>query len=397
MHTYHFNSAKNTPLAFSKKVYQSIMHDDNSHYQMQKVATDKMPDWIKKPSWFHAINFGDGLVTSGRFAKDIPPNYTLYGVLEFIKDIDLTGMHCLDIGTMDGITAFTLKQQGAEKVIATDMEKRQNFVAGQKQLGLEIDYYPNKRIDDIAELLKTNYDDNKLDLIVNAGILYHVFEPLTTLINCREMLKTNGLLILETMYMFDEHRPVMLFNPSDNTSRGNRHANTFWRASKTSIEGMLNMAGFNVIATRAVNGRLTLLAQACPPDKVKTHYPKVKKVIGSYMRYKNYGESIDYNQMKVDKKDISKIAYKGKKTDAFIFRSIYHTELPLQPEFTTSLANRLKLLREDTLFCQRTWLAQTRADWLDNQRKKQVLDTAIDTVLMKVKKEIDNYYARKGE
>jgi ribosomal protein L11 methylase PrmA len=69
--------------------------------------------WIAEHKWFHSIDFGDGNISEGRFPTGTPPNYTLFGVFEFLKDIDLRGMQCLDIGTMDGITAFTLKRRGA--------------------------------------------------------------------------------------------------------------------------------------------------------------------------------------------------------------------------------------------------------------------------------------------
>ena len=109
--------------------------------------------WVKNHKWFHSINFGDGIISNGRFSEVTPPNYTLFGVYEFLKNINVNGMNCLDIGTMDGITAFTLKHLGANSVIATDMSERETFLKGRDLLGYDIDYRTPVRIDSLPEVL----------------------------------------------------------------------------------------------------------------------------------------------------------------------------------------------------------------------------------------------------
>ena len=299
------------------------------------------------------------MVSNGRFSKGTPPNYTLYGVYELLKDIDLNGMDCLDIGTMDGITAFTLKQRGAGRVVATDMAERDTFLKGRDQLGLDIEYHTPVRMDGIKSLLGSG----KLDLVVNAGVLYHVFDPLENLTASRELLKPGGLLILETFYMFDEHRPVMLFNPCDNSKRGSHHANTFWRGGKTAIEGMLEVAGFKVLTSVSVNGRFTVLAQACKPSEINSSFPKIKNIHKTYMNYKNYGERIDYNAM--EREDThSGITYKGVKKDRFIFRSLYQSDMPFQPEWRPDSSVKVRSFLNDFKFWAGTRYARVRASLL---------------------------------
>lgn len=301
--------------------------------------------WIKEHKWFHSINFGNGNISNGRFSKGTPPNYTLFGVYEFLEDINLKDMKCLDIGTMDGITAFTLKNRGAKTVIATDMAPRETFLKGRDLLGYEIDYKTPVRIDALPNILGTQ----KLDLIVNAGILYHVFDPLESLSICREIIKNDGLLILETQYLFDERRPVMIFNPCDDSRRGNGHANTFWRAGKKAIEGMVEVAGFKVLATKAVNGRFTLLAQACKPCEINSKHKKIRNIHATYMNYKNYGERVDYDNLE-STDETSKIKYHGKNGDSFIFRSLYNTKMPFQPTWNPKLPIKIKSFINDSKF-----------------------------------------------
>jgi hypothetical protein len=235
-------------------------------------------------------------------------------------------------------------------VIATDMAERGSFKKGLELLDYDIDYKTPIRIDALPDII----GENKLDLIVNAGILYHVFDPLESLSICRELIKTNGLLVLETQYLYDQHKPIMLFNPCDDSRRGNPHPNTFWRASKKTIEGMLEVTGFRVLGTKAINGRLTVLAQACNPDDINSKHPKIKNIHKNYMKYNEYGERVDYDSLKNSEKS-SSIKYSGANDDQFIFRSLYTSDMPFQPSWEPGFLIKLKSLLNDTRF----WIGTT--------------------------------------
>ena len=301
--------------------------------------------WVDGKKWFHAIDFGNGVSSAGRFSEDVPPNYTLYGVFDFLKDIRLDGMSCLDIGTMDGLTAFILKSRGAETVTATDMAETETFAMGRELLGLDIDYRTPYRIDQLPEL----FDVKRFDLVVNAGILYHVFDPLQSLIDCRLLLKSNGLMILETQYAFDERGPVMIFNPGDETGRSNPHANTFWKPSRKTVEAMAELAGFEILGTRAINGRLTLLCRATQPSSLRTHRKAVKHIHRTYMKYRNYGEKVDFGALDRPGTE-SRIAYSGEPGGAFIFRSRFTSTLPFQPCWNPDARTRRKAFVTDLRF-----------------------------------------------
>lgn len=90
--------------------------------------------------WFHAINFGD-YVSPGRFTPDKTPNSTLLPVFSFLKNIFVANTTCLDIGTADGLTAFTLKDLGARHVIATDGRPQGGFEIASNLLDMDIEYY----------------------------------------------------------------------------------------------------------------------------------------------------------------------------------------------------------------------------------------------------------------
>lgn len=159
---------------------------------------------------------------------------------------------------MDGITAFILKVLGAEEVVATDMYPRETFVLSRDILNLDIDYKAPVSLQEMPGI----FNELRFDLVVMAGVLYHVLYPLNVLCICRELLKNNGLLLLETFYLYSESRLLMLFNPKDQSKRSIERANVFWRPSRTSIEGMLEIAGFKLIASVAFNARITFIGRA---------------------------------------------------------------------------------------------------------------------------------------
>lgn len=322
------------------------------------MTKDEQARHIREGKWFHSIDLGDGRVTPGRFDPQRPQNYTLYGVLRFLEQIDLGGMRCLDIGTMDGLAAFVLAQGGAAQVVATDMARRNTFLAARSTLGLEqIEYVVPARMD----TLEARCGKAPFDLIVCAGVLYHVFEPLTALVICRERLKLDGLLLLETQYRKAEPRAVMAFSPADRRF-GSEHANTFFQPSYDALAGMLEVAGFEVVASIAVGSRVTVLARAARPGEISSPRPMIAKIHRTYGAYRNYGERIDYAALSAQN-DRSSIRWTGRPgTDAVIHASRFRTRFALQPVFRAGRLRRLKLLLLEWRTQWRTSIARRR--WL---------------------------------
>ena len=316
--------------------------------------TSQLSQLIAEQAWFHAIKFSEGLISEGRKLKNKPSNYTLYGTLKLLEHIDLNKRVCADIGTMDGLIAFQLKSQGADYVLATDVAKRAQFIEGQNYLNLDIDYQVPVRIAELDLALK----QQKLDIMVCAGVLYHVFEPLTMLIKCREALKNNGLLILETQYLSDEPESVMSFSPND-MRLGNHHPNVFFVPSYHALCGMLNMAAFNIVTTISNHGRITILAKAVKPSGVTTDTVALQQVIKRYSRYNNYKEDIDYNRLEKESLD-SDIVYTGPQHKDYYLNlsDIRFDKAVLQPEIILDKKIRYRLKLQDFIRKKRTELAR---------------------------------------
>ena len=64
--------------------------------------------------WYHTLDLAHGVVTEGMFDhRPVVDRYLIPG--------QLSGMRCLDVGTMDGFWAFEMERRGAEEVVATDV------------------------------------------------------------------------------------------------------------------------------------------------------------------------------------------------------------------------------------------------------------------------------------
>jgi tRNA (mo5U34)-methyltransferase len=68
---------------------------------------------VERYAWYHTLELAEGVVTAGMFDhRAVLGDYPLPG--------DLTGVRCLDVGTMDGFWAFEMERRGAREVVAVD-------------------------------------------------------------------------------------------------------------------------------------------------------------------------------------------------------------------------------------------------------------------------------------
>lgn len=316
----------------------------NTAVQLDDVLTEK---------WFHAIRFDENRSTNGRFPASRPANYTLFGALEYLRHIDVRGMDCVDLGTMDGLIAFTLSSMQAGSVVATDMAPRKTFEAGRAFLGHTIDYRHPVSIESLGAELA----GKKVDLLVCCGILYHVFEPLISLVQCRERLRTNGLMILETQYAYAEPDPVIAYSPADRVG-GSIHANTFFRPSFTALVAMVETAGFEVVSTISTNARITLLARAARPAEIKASTPMVETILRKYSRYENYGERVDYKALQACQ-EVSRIAHSVRPgSHVWLNSSTYRSSCAYQPWWDPSIEHLARRFAVDQRYRLQTMLAR---------------------------------------
>jgi 2-polyprenyl-3-methyl-5-hydroxy-6-metoxy-1,4-benzoquinol methylase len=221
-------------------------------------------DIIKKHKWFHAIDFGE-YASSGRFPQGEPQNKTLYGVFEFLNAMNLFEANVLDLGSYDGIVAFGSHRLGAKSVTAADTFDHSSFRDARRILGYEdsINYVPKTQIKD----LPNTFEPKQFDLIVCAGIFYHMLHPMQAFTDCRKVLGDGGILILETPYDSSREDAVLIFNGVEHIVN---EPFTYFVPSLSALTGMANLAGFKVLATRILMAprRATLLLKAVSREEL---------------------------------------------------------------------------------------------------------------------------------
>lgn len=270
--------------------------------------------------WFHAIDFGD-FASQGRFRPGHPQNITLYGFMDLIQHIDLKGAKALDIGAVDGIASFGMKGMGAEHVVATDSVDKATFRRAREELGLDIEYQPRTQIKDFSE----KFGPASFDVILCAGVIYHMLNPVSAFLECRKIIKDGGFLVMETPYFKDEERACIFVNSE--TEMVNE-VYTYSVATQAAVEGLMRLAGFNVIAVRKINGpdRITVLAQAVPLDEVENATPLLKRIFECDM--------CDYEfryQDHLPPAEKSSLVYTGPRNEEVINYHTYEPKFPYHP------------------------------------------------------------------
>ena len=179
------------------------------------TSSDLFKSW-----WYYSIELLPGFITKGVYAADLPMLPRL-----MLRKCDLTGMSCLDMGSMEGLIPVLMRRGGAEKVLAIDAVShcREKQEAVKHYYGVDFEY---KNVGLMYDL-RRKLDGRGFDLINCSGLLYHVFSPLMVLCGIRPLLKRNGLMIVSTNAIAEDGY-AMEFN---NAGRMQTEGNTFWYLS----------------------------------------------------------------------------------------------------------------------------------------------------------------------
>jgi SAM-dependent methyltransferase len=140
--------------------------------------------------WYHRIGLGPDLITPG------VERYVPYqrAVLDALDGAGVGGRRVLDVGCRDGLVAFAAEQRGASEVVGLD----NNPSSGAEALlvpasGSAVRFVEGNVLDVGPDAL-----GGRFDVVVAAGLLYHLREPFGALRVVRDLLVDGGTLILET-------------------------------------------------------------------------------------------------------------------------------------------------------------------------------------------------------
>jgi SAM-dependent methyltransferase len=220
------------------------------------------------PFWYHKICLAEGVITPGRGFDHI------WDLIRHVRQkLDYSSKIVLDLGAWDGMWTFEAEKLGANIVVAADCayEPLYNFLFCREVLRSRAIPYYNINMYQLQDGLDVFLNDNryleegpenfsglvpeslspparKFDIIHHLGLLYHLRDPLLSLIQTRSVIKTGGKLLFETAYSRNNTVPMMLFNgPVQNTGRVYPDWSTWWAPNIECIKEMLYASLFRVI------------------------------------------------------------------------------------------------------------------------------------------------------
>jgi SAM-dependent methyltransferase len=166
-------------------------------------------DRIARYHWYHVIPLTDTIGTPGWEA--IRPLIEL--IRGAVRALDLTGKRVLDVGCRDGLFSFEAEKQGAAEVIGIDCD----LSAGATEF--LIPYFRSRvRMHELNVLELRPETFGRFDVVLFPGVLYHLRYPAWCLKLVRDVLREDGILLLETAVVRDDNTLPLLYCPTGEES-----------------------------------------------------------------------------------------------------------------------------------------------------------------------------------
>ena len=128
-----------------------------------------------------------------------------------------------------------------------------------KLLNLEdaVDYRAPYQISHLTDL----FAPGEFDVVVCAGIIYHMLYPMQAFTETRKIIRDGGFLLMETPYDPSSDKPTLTFNGASPLVD---EPYTYFVPTISALKGMAHLTGYRVIAERKLKTpkRVTLLLQA---------------------------------------------------------------------------------------------------------------------------------------
>ena len=181
--------------------------------------------------WGHTIEFPDFTMPGilGTAYQTIIENLTTLGWLPE----NLSGKRVADIGCFSGGMTKILAERGAVDVLAVD-----EIPGHANQCQLVVDVFDLFQVQILCASLYQlpQFDLQQQDLITCSGVLYHLSDMLVGLKVMRDLLKPDGLLLLESNAIDDMERSYANF--------GRFYAGMWWQPTSLCISDMCKAMGF---------------------------------------------------------------------------------------------------------------------------------------------------------
>jgi tRNA (mo5U34)-methyltransferase len=207
---------------------------------MDGLTTQRLADRAAALSWWHQIEIAPGLVTPGAV-----PLKRLQADAATYFGGGVHGLSVLDIGCWDGFNSLEAARRGASRVLATDhWVWAHHPTATRRTIELVREVAaPNMEIEDIDLPDISPASLGTFDLVLFAGVLYHLRDMLSGLERAASV--TTRTLIVEThLDMRYSRRPRATFCQGASL---NNDGSNWWIPNRRCVEHMLAEVGFHHI------------------------------------------------------------------------------------------------------------------------------------------------------
>lgn len=188
--------------------------------------------------FYHVIEIAPGIRTKGisQFEPIQQP------VTRALNSIVLKGKRVLDIGCRDGLFSFQAERAGAREVIGLDNDLSRGAV------DFIIPYLKSK-----VQMFECNVMDltptlfGCFDVVILAGVLYHLRFPFEALRRIKSVMKRGALLVLETAIWHSAEEMPLLYCPSGDQSPYEPTSVSFF--NETGLLSTMKSFGMNLLSS----------------------------------------------------------------------------------------------------------------------------------------------------
>lgn len=289
---------------------------------------------IRDLSWYYQIELRPGVITGGGLRG------TLSLVRSQLDAMEIAGHSTLDIGTQEAVIPTLLALRGARESVCYDRLDLSGRIALVKEAyGVEFDYIHSHQLHALPAAL-TQRGHGAFDIVVFAGVLYHMIDPLGGLGLVRGLVRQNGLLLIETSAIFSPEL-LMHFNGKGRYYEGSN----YFQITTGTLDYFLRMLRLQVLDCRYIAaapqigvGRVSVVCRAIDEALPEGDDPwMLKPWITNDMR----AVSLNYRDLQSEEPEVGfEVQTKGliahHDIDSVdLTRSISSTQ-PFHPENTTS-------------------------------------------------------------
>jgi tRNA (mo5U34)-methyltransferase len=211
---------------------------------MTEMNAGSLAEEAARYGWYHSLDLGNGVVTKGMFDHRGKTD-------RYLLPHDLTGMRCLDVGTMDGFWAFEMERRGATEVLTVDLEdpetldwpasqratiktleetKGSRFALAHQALGSNV-----RR--EIRSIYALDTDLGEFDLVFCGDLFVHLKDPATAAERLRLVCRGSAIVANPIKkFRFGNNRPIAEFDGIDEFM--------WWLPNLAALKRFMLAAGF---------------------------------------------------------------------------------------------------------------------------------------------------------